>query len=116
LGYGLALGALAVVAIASTVLLWQIAAANQRSAEASQALGRVIAASQQALMIRLSVLEARVQEDPTRLASLATQSATLRESIDALALDEGSDLSERVNAFLVTASEAQPLLECKTTP
>ncbi len=113
LGYGLALGALAVVAIASTVLLWQIAAANQRSAEASHALGKVIAASQQALMIRSSVLEARIQEDPTRLASLATQSSALRESVDALALEEGSDLSERVNVFLVTASEAQPLLESR---
>jgi methyl-accepting chemotaxis protein len=113
LGYGLALGAMAVIAITSTVLFWQIASANQRSAEASSALGRIIAATEQALMIRSSVLEARLNGDASSLDALPVQSAALRESIDALALDERSDLPARVNAFLVTASEAQPLLESR---
>jgi len=113
LGYGLALGSMALIAITSTVLFWQIASANRRSSEASASLGRIIAASEQALMIRSSVLEARLSGDASSLGALPVQSAALRESVDALDLGEDSDLSERVSAFLVTASEAQPLLESR---
>lgn len=113
IGYGIVLGAMAISTVVATTLLWRISAANASAADASAALGRVITASEQALMIRSAVLEARLGNDPAQLAALPVQSAALRAAVDALAADAPKDLSDRVNAFLITASEAQPLLDSR---
>jgi methyl-accepting chemotaxis protein len=113
LGYGVVLGAMALLAATSTVLLSGISSANADAAARSAQVGHALRATGLAQSIRQAVLDSRVNNDPSRLADLAQLSADLRAAVEALPEDDAQSLRERVNAFLVTASEAQPLLESR---